>query len=135
MIFEREDNKLRIILPELLPHRPQLDMNTKTIKYYYDIDKWRAAYYEAFQKEFMNGKYKLFDEKVVIVFLHHVTPGNKPDIDNLDTKVIIDIITLFLLYDDEHNYLCHYMDMIEDKMNYTEILICPQRELVNYIIN
>lgn len=127
--FIRKNNELRIILPELLPHRPQYDTVSKSMKYMYDIDQWRAGYHSAFAEEFMHGKYKLFGEKVCMIFLHHVDPDYETDIDNLEYKTITDIVTLFLLVDDSHRYVSHYMDMMEDGGNYTEIIICPQRKM------
>ena len=56
VIFNRREDKLQIILPELLPHRPQYDSVSNKMKYMYDIDKWRAGYYSAFSEEFAQGK-------------------------------------------------------------------------------
>lgn len=132
--FLRNESELRIVLPELLPHRPQYDTVSRKMKYVYDIDQWRAGYYNAFSEEFMRGKYKIFGEKVCMIFLHHVVPNMETDVDNLEYKVITDIITLFLLVDDSHRYLSHYMDMVEDGGNYTEIIICPQNRIGEYIL-
>lgn len=131
--FIRGTSDLHIILPELLPHRPQYDVTSGKMRYVYDIDKWRAGYYNAFSEEFMYGKYKIFGEKVCMLFINHVERGNETDVDNLEYKIITDIITLFLLVDDSHRYLSHYMDMIEDERNYTEIIICPQSRIGEYL--
>lgn len=128
VVFSYKNNVLHIKLPELLPHRPQFDTSTREMRYYYDIDAWRAGYLAAFQKEFINGKYRVYDNKVVLYFLHHVDrTKNVPDIDNLEIKVITDIITLFLLTDDDHKHVCHFMDMVEDDSSYTEIMIIPYK--------
>lgn len=127
--FIRENDILHIKLPELLPHRPQYDTSTREMRYYYDIDTWRAEYLTAFQREFINGKFRVYDDKVVLCFLHHVDSKKKvPDIDNLEIKVITDIITLFLLTDDDHKHVCHFMDMVEDEKSYTEIIIYPYKK-------
>ena len=79
-------------------------------------------------EEFINGKYRVYDNKVVLYFLHHVDrTKNVPDIDNLEIKVITDIITLFLLTDDDHKHVCHFLDMVEDDSSYTEIMIIPYK--------
>ena len=124
--FIREEGFLRILLPELLPHRPQYDVFARRMKYFYDINAWKNNYYSAFRQEFATGKYRIYGEKVVFYFLHHVK-GQKPDIDNLETKGIIDLITLFLLVDDDYKHACHFMDMVDDSESYTEIIICPYR--------
>lgn len=124
--FIREKGFLRIILPELLPHRPQYDAFARRMKYYYDINAWKNNYFSAFQQEFASGKYRIYGEKVVFYFLHHVK-GKNPDIDNLETKGIVDLIALFLLVDDDCKHVCHFMDMVEDQESYTEIIICPYR--------
>lgn len=134
VIFNRREDKLQIILPELLPHRPQYDSVNNKMKYMYDIDKWRAGYYSAFSEEFVREKYHIYEEKVCMMFLHHVGQGNSIDVDNFEYKVITDIITLFLLVDDSHRYLSHYMDMIEDGGNYTEIIICPLRRVEENLV-
>lgn len=121
--FQYNDGVVVIQLPELLPHKPQLDVSTGKIRYYYDMDVWRASYYQAFLREFEFGKYKMPSGKVQISFLHHVTGKNPPDIDNLEIKVIVDIITNFLLVDDSYKYVCYFMDMIEDDSEFTEIYI------------
>lgn len=131
--FIRREDGLQILLPELLPHRPQYDAVDRKMKYMYDVDQWRAGYYKAFSDEFMKEKHKIFDEKVCIAFVHHVKPENKTDVDNLEYKVITDIIALFLLVDDSRHYMSHFMDMVEDDRNYTEIVVCPQRKISKYV--
>lgn len=132
--FERGEGFLRIVLPEMLPHKQQYDTETNKMKYYYDIDSWKAGYYNQFLKEFETGKYRIFSEKVSICYIIHVAPSmNKgiADTDNYDTKVMTDIITTFLLTDD--NFLCcnFMVDVVLDDNCkdiddcYTDIIICP----------
>ncbi len=133
LIFSREEEYLKIKLPEMLPHKQQFDSQSKKIKYYYDIDSWKATYYNQFLIEFENGKYRIFSEKVSICYIMHISPSMRrgvADTDNYDTKVMTDIITTFLLPDD--NFLCcNYMvDVIIDENCidiedcYTDIIIC-----------
>lgn len=134
LIFERCDGFLRIVLPEMLPHKQQYDFRTRKMKYYYDIDSWKATYYSQFMKEFENGKYRIFSEKVSLCYIMHVSPSMKSgvaDTDNYDTKVMTDIITTFFLPDD--NFLCcnYLVDVVIDEKCkdisecYTNIIICP----------
>lgn len=133
--FKYFDHTMIINLPELLPHRPAYDAVRRQMRYYYDADRWKNAYNEAFRKEFEHGKFKIFDQKVVMIFFHHFDRNRRvvPDTDNLETKPIIDIISLYVLRDDSHEYMSHYVDAIEDDRDYTEIIICPQNQILNYI--
>ena len=132
--FDRREEYLNIIIPEMLPHKPQIDMTHGTVRYAYDIDQWRASYYEAFAREFINGKYNIFTDKVSICYIIHVPENMRkgiPDTDNFDTKVMTDIITNFLLKDD--NFICcnYFVDVVIDKQCkraeecFTEIIVCP----------
>lgn len=133
--FRAYEDTLIIDLPELLPHRPTYDAVKRTMKYYYDIDKWKIMYEAAFRKEFEYGKFQIYGEKVCLIFLHHYDREKKvvPDTDNLETKPIIDIIALYLLRDDSYEYMSHYVDAVEDDRSYTEIIICPLSKLHDYV--
>lgn len=133
IMVTQTSEELHIILPELLPHRPQYDSATRQIRYYYDVDRWRADYYSAFSAEFLKGKYRLMEEKVCMIFLNHVKGNISPDVDNFEYKIITDILTLFILIDDSNRYLSQFMDIVEDEENYTEIIVCPQRKMGNYL--
>lgn len=133
VIFDRREEYMHIILPELLPHRMQYDAHTKKMKYFYDYDEWYAGYMPAFQKEFENGKQKLYSEKVVMTYIHHVSEETVKDVDNIETKDMTDIITLFLLFDDSNKYVSHYADMVEDNKDFTEIFICPLKDFASVI--
>lgn len=127
------EDELHIILPELLPHRPQYDSSTGKIRYFYDVDKWRTDYYSALSAEFMRGKYRLMDVKACMIFLNHVRGSESADVDNFEYKVITDLVTLFVLVDDSHRCLSQYMDVVEDDENYTEIIVCPLKRIGDYL--
>ena len=131
--FYRNNFCLRVIMPELLPHKQQYDNSTGKMKYYYDIDSFKATYYEQFLREFESGKYRLFSEKVSICYIMHISQSMKGsvfDTDNYDTKVMTDIIATFLLHDD--NFLCcnYFVDIVVDdncreiEDAYTDIIVC-----------
>ena len=134
IIFEKNDEFMRIILPEILPRKQQYDAEKGKMKYYYDIDAWKAKYFSQFASEFQHGKYLIFSEKVSLCYIIHASESMRAgiaDTDNYDTKVMTDIITTFLLCDD--NFLCcNYMVdvVIDDKCKsaedaFTEIVVCP----------
>ena len=135
--FERHDDYLRVVLPEMLPRKQQYDVQSGKMKYYYDIDKWKATYYEQFAKEFEHGKYRIFTEKVSLCYIMHIAPSmakGMGDTDNYDTKVMTDIITTFLLHDDD--FLCcnYFVDIVVDEGcndvsdSFTEIIVCPAKD-------
>lgn len=133
--FRFFEDTIIIELPELLPHRPVYDVCTKTMRYFYDYDKWKNSYEKAFRKQFEHGKFSIYDDKVCVIFLHHFDKKKKrvPDPDNLETKAIIDIIALYLLRDDSHKYMSHYVDAVEDDRSFTEIIVCPISKIHEYI--
>lgn len=133
--FTYLDKGIVIRLPELLPHRPTVNVYDRSVQYYYDTDTWRESYYTAFREECKNGKMKLFTKKAILIIEHHVTDKKGGDIDNFDTKIITDIIADFLLIDDDHRHLCMYMDMVEEKEveEYTEIILCAKEDMYLFI--
>ena len=68
---------------------------------------------------------------MVICFINHYKNiKTAPDPDNIDTKVISDIISLFLLVDDSFPYRSQFIMAVEDDKDYTEIVICPQKDII-----
>ena len=122
--IKEENNEVIILLPELLPHRPRYDINTNKMKYDYDITKWKEEYIRAFEKRIDKNNHIMFHNKVMISFINHMKDNNDNDIDALDTKQIIDIITLFFLPDDSKDYVCYFIDSVPAmEEEYTEIRI------------
>lgn len=133
--FRSFEDTLIIELPELLPHRPSFDTIRKKMNYYYDYAKWKTKYEAAFRKEYEYGKFRIYNDKVCMIFLHHYDKSRKtyPDPDNLETKAIIDIIALYIIRDDSYKFMSHYVDVMEDDRDFTEIIVCPLNKLHNYI--
>ena len=132
--FVKNDGYLEIVMPEILPRKQQYDVESGKMHYYYDIDSFKAAYNKQFYEEFMNGKYRIFSEKVSICYIMHISKEMAPsmgDTDNYDTKVMTDIISTYLLHDD--NFLCcnYFVDIVVDDNvsrlddGFTEIVVCP----------
>ena len=133
--FRSFEDTLIIELPELLPHRPSFDTVRKKMNYYYDYAKWKTKYEAAFRREYEYGKFKIYNNKVCMIFLHHYDKTRKtyPDPDNLETKAIIDIIALYVIRDDSYKFMSHYVDVVEDDRDFTEIIVCPLEKLHDYI--
>lgn len=134
LTFDRTNDYLRILMPEILPRKQQFDVESGKMNYYYDIDSFKATYHKQFYEEFINGKYRIFSEKVSICYIMHISKDmalSMGDTDNYDTKVMTDIISTYLLHDDD--FLCcnYFVDIVIDKSvnssdkAFTEIIVCP----------
>lgn len=115
-------SQISIKLNELLPHRPHYDINTHQMICEYDIAQWKRSYHKAFEKELSKYKIKTAQQKVQMTFIHHIKES-RVDLDNFDTKAIIDLVTLFFLQDDSKSHVCYYIDSVEDEKEYTEIIL------------
>lgn len=82
---------------------------------------------------------KNMDKKIpsVICYCHvyskEASPSRFLDHDNVETKVITDIITDFTLYDDGPQFLNHYHCSEIGKYSHTEIFIVPQNEFDQWL--
>ena len=119
----RLDNDiLKITMPSLLPKRSIGSTDLKAL---------RHSYYNAFYEFFKNGKYKVYEDKVVIVFTHHYdkdTPMR--DNDNTETKVIIDLISTFTLIDDNPNWCDIYIKSVNDERTFSEVEVIPKSKYI-----
>lgn len=84
-------------------------------------------------------KNKNVDKKIpsVICFRHvyskEASPSRFLDHDNVETKVITDVVTDFVLHDDGPQLLNHYHCSAIGKHSHTEIFIIPQNKFVQWI--
>lgn len=137
VIFNELENGMEIILPELLPHRMQIDARTQTVRFYYDKNRFNASYYDAFANYFSNRKISIYSEKVMIKYVFHL-PDIKEvgvfDLDNYDIKGITDIIATFLLYDDDFRSCSITLESVLDSKvvdidhAYTQIFVTKMLE-------
>jgi len=143
--FEKtEEDILRIIFPELLPERKSADEKG------FATTIWRIQeqYKNAILKYFSESEHKVYEEKVVLCFIHHFceerdseerdSKGTIKDHDNFETKAIIDCLASCLFVDDSAKYCSHFMDYLLDAKEdeeYSEIYILPQKKFYNFIIN
>ncbi len=124
---------VHIVLNELLPHRPTYDVVTRKMRYSYDREYLRNCYTASFNKFCKNGKPIWYTGKVVLYFINH-SNGNK-DHDNLDQKPLVDVITTYLLPDDNPKWCSHYMDFKEDNKEYTELYVIPEKHFIAFLSN
>lgn len=123
--FEYINNITKIILPELLPKKA---VNGTGIAQNYDF--MRNCYYTSFIEEMEAGRIKGYREKVILKYTNvYEKRENMYDHDNLDQKIINDIITTFFLIDDNPVYCDIYMTYKMGNKEHTEIEIIPDKEL------
>lgn len=130
LYFEQLDNNIiRIIFSELLPDR----MNTDDKGFATNLWRQQEKYKNAILKYFTGSECQLYDEKVVLCFIHHFykereARGTIKDHDNFEVKSIIDCIANCIFVDDSAKYCSHYMDyqLDAEEEEYSEIYIVPQ---------
>lgn len=100
--FFYEDGVLQIILPELVPKR------WKSGEIFENLDYIRCSYREAF-REYFSKQDIFFHEQILLEITHVYTKEEEVlDHDNLDTKIITDLIAEFVLVDDDPRH-CKYL--------------------------
>lgn len=131
--FDYSDDKiLHIILPDILPHRIKINDDKHIAMQDYSYNK--QCLYNAFAKEFEYGRFKVYDKKVVLYFENIYTdPKFFIDNDNVDTKIITDIIASYMLIDDNPFWCSHYIDAVIGEYNHTEVYVVPQGEFIDFI--
>ncbi|MBR2401492.1 MAG: hypothetical protein IKB01_01815 [Lachnospiraceae bacterium] len=127
MFFEEENHILHITMESLLPSR---DIGSTNLEYL------RDTYYNAFYERFKDGKFKVYENKVVIVFVQ-IYANNAPmrDNDNSETKVITDLISTFSLIDDNPYWCNQYFLSEKGEYTHTEIFVVPESQFVEFLIN
>ncbi len=130
-----QHNILHIILPDLLPPRVRYDAGSKKITHRVDYDYIRSSYMEAFNVEFRKGKQRIHTKQVVLVYINfYESDLLLKDHDNLDPKIITDIITQHVLIDDNPKWVAHYMDYGYADKNHTEIYVVPFEIFPNFLV-
>lgn len=114
-----ENHILHLVLPELLPDKVQQGEA-------YRYSEITAAYLSGFQHFFSKGRFPIYEQKAVLVFVNYYqSEQDLKDHDNFETKQIIDILSAFLLPDDNPKWCAHYMDYKLGATNHTEIYVVP----------
>lgn len=128
---ELQPQGMKIILPRLLPKRINYkDIRHKTIE---NLDYIRCSYVEAFSNYFADKNFT-FQDRVVIYFKHiYSSDKYMKDDDNFDYKIITDMITQYVLVDDNPKYCTKVIDYGYGEQNHTEISIFPIHDWVHHI--
>ena len=128
-------NILHITFPNLLPPRPGYDAGSKKITHKVDYDYLRSSYIGAFNKEFSKGKHRIHTKQVALVYINYFASDNVlKDHDNLDPKIITDIITQYLLIDDNPKWVSQYMDYGYSEYTHTEAYVVPMEIFPNFLV-
>lgn len=120
----KEDNKIVIDLPFLLPRKK--DKEAKFVG-----DPLRYQFEKISEKENL----KIKDKAVIcVIHVYNNPDGNARcyDFDNLESKKILDIITLYTMTDDSPKYCDVYHTAEFSNANKTRIIVMPEKEFWNF---
>lgn len=119
--FKTLINGIRIVYNRNLPKRTK---NGKAPDY--DINYYKNSLYTAFKK-YSESNEIFFRNKVIIrITQHYLNWSEAIDHDNVDTKVIIDMISNFFLIDDNPLRCSIIMDAALSDHYYTEIIVTEE---------
>lgn len=124
---------LHIVLPDVLPHRLKINDDKHIAMQDYSYNKQRM--YNAFAKEFERGKFKVYDDTSVVLYYLNVfkDPRFMIDVDNIDTKIITDIISAYMLIDDNPFWCKQFVDAKVGEYDHTEVYIVPTKHFVDFL--
>ena len=126
--FEREDDHLRIILPELLPKRVEGEGAFSR------MDLTKA--YEPMFREYFSSRETIFRyrERVAIVVTYIYDAKTRVrDYDNIESKFLIDLITTHVLIDDAPKFCTVMYDYSYGEHSHTEVDVLPERDLCRFL--
>ncbi len=125
--FRKIEDVIYIKFPSLLPTKNEVNAE----KFHSQYNMIHSMYEKPFEKFFMNIKNRIYDEKVVICFIHFYKNNDRlVDLDNMETKPIIDLIQAYTLLDDSPKYCSLYMDYKIAKEEHTEVVVLPKDKFV-----
>lgn len=123
---EIEDDILHIVLPDLLPDKVEQGEGRRYSEITY-------TYTSAFKNFFTKGRFPIYEQKAVLVFInYYLDEQHLKDHDNFETKQIIDILSIFLLPDDNPKWCANYMDYKMGEYNHTEIYVVPYSKFMKF---
>lgn len=129
IIGDRRGDILHIILPELLPDKVQQGEQSR----YEEINH---TFIPAFKRFFAEGRFPVYEKKAVLCFINiYESERQLKDHDNFEIKQVIDILSAFILTDDNPKWCSHYMDYKMGKAGekcHTEIYIVPQSQFRDF---
>lgn len=127
---DRQGEILHIILPELLPDKVQQGEQSR----YEEINH---TFLPAFQNFFAEGRFPVYESKAVLCFINiYESERQLKDHDNFEIKQVIDILSAFILTDDNPKWCSQYMDYRMGKMGekcHTEIYVVPQSQFIEFL--
>lgn len=130
--IELNDDILHIRYFQLLPKRIKTVYGSQNEEY----KNVQARFKNPIMDFFNDKKFFVYEEKVIIFFLHHFKNTHKlRDHDNFETKFLIDYIAINTLTDDSARYCAHYMDYILDDEDYSEIFVIPESKFIYFYQN
>lgn len=124
--FYYNNRTIKVVLPSLLPRKEKHDYANKKTRYFSNPDLDRIVYYNSFRKEYEEDNLIPYTERVVLCFTHYFNDDkNIVDAENLNSKIITDVIALFLLKDDSLKYCSVFHTYEIGEHVHTEIEIIP----------
>lgn len=128
--FEQVNEYLHIIFPTLLPRRLK---GKNDIYSYQDIYmKYYADFFNYFSQ---NGKHLIYDKAVLIYTHFFENESQLVDHDNFETKKITDMITSWILPDDNPKFCSQFFRYKLGDYKHTEIEVIPQKRFIEYYEN
>lgn len=115
----KENNTYRVIFNKLLPSREYYT--------YSDRDDLRAMQ-NKLKEELLKVPLVKYTDRVLIKVIHHFNDKMK-DYDNLGFKAAVDILSLYLLEDDNPKHMALLQDYVDDERNFTEIVVTPYSDM------
>ena len=128
--IENEDH-IKIVFPDLLPKRINYADKANLLSYA-DL---KQMYVPVFQSYYKNRAYKVWDRRVIIRYMHIYESEKKMrDFDNFETKIITDLITPLVNYDDSPKECMIMSEYRIGKKNHTEVDIIPFDSKIDKIL-
>lgn len=129
-----DNNILHIVLPESLPHKVKYNDNNNAFMIMQDYNYNKQQMYNAFSKEFAYGKFKVYEETVVLYIVsYYENTKYFMDVDNVEYKIITDIIAMYLLIDDNPMWCRQYLDARLGSYNHAEVYVIPQSKFIDFL--
>ena len=130
LLMSLDGERLHIVFPTLLPKRIERQ-NNQAVYTNADI---RQMYEPAFSNFFSENKHVIYSKKAVIIYTHFFSSEKEfRDHDNFETKIITDLITANLFYDDSPKHCAIFMDYKMGEYSHTEVDVIPFTELKSFI--
>ncbi len=128
LMFEQYEDTIIIIMPDLLPYK-----NGERKE---DRNYLREKYVASFTKFVNENQIPRYKERVVIIYTNYFISSDVSrikDDDNLDSKMMTDVINMFLLHDDNPTRCSKIFRYEISSYRHTEIIITPLSKVIDYL--